>query len=75
MGATNVLESRSKRPLTRMALAAAMAEFESLADPDGKTAERFEIVQMLGWAPAPDQPKPARRGSGKVSLAQALKPR
>ena len=75
MGATNVLASRSARPLGRHALAAAMAEFESLADLDGKTAERFEIVHMLGWGPSPDQPKPARRGSGTVSLAQALKPR
>ena len=41
------------------------------ADPDGKTAERFEIVHLSGWAPSPDQPKPARRGSG-VSLTQIL---
>jgi SAM-dependent methyltransferase len=75
MGATNVLASRSARPLGRFALAAAMAAFEAEADLDGKTAERFEIIHVLGWAPSPDQPKPARRGSGKVSLAQALKPR
>jgi SAM-dependent methyltransferase len=75
MGATNVLATRSKRPLGRYALAAAMAAFEADADPDGKTAERFEIVHVLGWAPSPDQPKPARRGSGTVSLAQALKAR
>ena len=75
MGATNVLASRSGRPLSRAALAAAMAAFEAAADPDGRTSERFEIVHMLGWAPSPTQPKPARRGSGTVSLAQALKPR
>jgi SAM-dependent methyltransferase len=72
MGATNILAERSRRPLGRSALAAAIADFEA----DGeKTAERFEILHLLGWAPSPDQPKPARRGSGSVSLAQALKRR
>jgi NADH dehydrogenase [ubiquinone] 1 alpha subcomplex assembly factor 5 len=75
MGATNILRSRSKRPLSRLALAAAAAEFASKAGADGKTAERFEIVNLLAWAPSPDQPKPARRGSGTASLAAALPPR
>jgi SAM-dependent methyltransferase len=75
MGATNVLASRSRQPLGREALAAAMEDFAAHADPDGKTAERFEIIHLLGWAPAPSQPKPARRGSATVSLAEALKPR
>jgi hypothetical protein len=52
-----------------------MADFAAHADPDGKTGERFEIVYMIGWAPAPDQPKPARRGSATASLADALKPK
>jgi SAM-dependent methyltransferase len=75
MGATNVLAARSPRPLGRAAVAAALADFAAAADQDGKTAERFEIVHLLGWAPAPEQPKPARRGSASVSLAAALKPR
>jgi SAM-dependent methyltransferase len=75
MGATNVLATRSRRPLTRLGLAAAMADFAANADQDGKTAERFEIINVLGWTPAPSQPQPARRGSGSVSLAAALKPR
>jgi SAM-dependent methyltransferase len=73
MAATNVLAARSKRPLGRLGLAAAIADFASRADADGKTAERFEIVNLLGWAPAPGQPQPARRGSATVSLADALK--
>ena len=72
MGATNLLAGRSRRPLGRHGLAAAIADFE---DGDGKTTERFEILHLLGWAPSPDQPKPARRGSGTVSLAEALKAR
>ena len=75
MGATNVLAARSTRPIGRNGLAAAMADFADHADDDGKTTERFEIVHMLGWAPAPSQPQPARRGSATVSLADALKRR
>jgi SAM-dependent methyltransferase len=70
MGGTNLLAARSRRPLGRRALAAAIADFE---EGEGKTTERFEILHLLGWAPSPDQPRPARRGSGTVSLAAALK--
>jgi SAM-dependent methyltransferase len=73
MGATNILHARSTRPITRHALAAALADFEAHADADGKTVERFEIVYLTGWAPSPDQPKPARRGSATASLAEALR--
>jgi SAM-dependent methyltransferase len=72
MGATNILAARSKLPIGRHGLAAAMATFDAQADPDGKTSERFEIVYLTGWAPSPDQPQPARRGSATASLAQAL---
>jgi SAM-dependent methyltransferase len=72
MGATNILAGRSLRPLARLGLAAAIADFDSA---EGKTTERFEIVHLLGWSPSPDQPRPAPRGSATVSLAEALKPR
>jgi len=75
MGATNLLVSRSRRPIGRIGLAAATADFAAHADADGKTAERFEIVYLIGWAPAPGQPQPARRGSATASLAEALRPR
>lgn len=75
MGATNMLARRSIAPLVRVGLAAAMADFEAHADPDGKTAERFEIVYAIGWAPSPDQPRPARRGSATASLTEALRPK
>ncbi len=70
MGATNILAARSRRPLRRHGLAAAIADFATPAD---KTTERFEILHLLGWSPSPDQPKPAPRGSGTMSLAKALK--
>jgi SAM-dependent methyltransferase len=70
MAATNVL--RGRVPLARTALAAAAAVFAERADPDGRTAERFDLIFLTGWAPSPDQPKPARRGSATLSLASAL---
>jgi NADH dehydrogenase [ubiquinone] 1 alpha subcomplex assembly factor 5 len=72
MGATNILEARSRRPLGRHALAAAIADFD---EGDDKTTERFEIIHLLGWSPSPDQPRPAKRGSATISLTEALKRR
>ncbi len=62
-------------PLTRAGLARAMAAFAGMADADGRTTERFVILHGSGWRPDPSQAGPARRGSGKVSLAEALKPK
>lgn len=75
MAATNIMAARSKVPIGRLGLAAAIADFEANADADGKTAERFEILYLTGWAPSPDQPQPARRGSATASLAEALRRR
>jgi hypothetical protein len=75
MGATNALSSRSRHPIGRAGVAAAIAAFAAEADSDGKTPERFEIVYLIGWAPSPDQPRPAPRGSGTASLAAALRPK
>ena len=72
MGASNVL--RDRRPLRRDTLARLARAFAERADEDGRTAERFEIIYLTGWAPAPSQPQPARRGSATASLAAALKP-
>lgn len=62
-------------PLTREEAARIAAAFAAQADPDGRIAETFRIVHFSGWAPHPDQPKPARRGSGMASLTEALKPK
>lgn len=74
MAATNILTARARRPFGKLGLAAAVADFSEGADAKGKTAERFELLFLSGWAPSPDQPAPARRGSGTVSLAETLKP-
>lgn len=62
-------------PLTRTEAAGIAAAFAAQADADGRIAESFRLVHFSGWAPHPDQPLPARRGSGKASLAAALKPK
>ena len=73
MAATNLMPGTP--PLTRDTLARAAQAFAARADPDGRTAERFDIVYLTGWAPAETQPKPARRGSATASLADALRQR
>lgn len=70
-GWTNTLAS-SGPAIGKSGLVAAMQRFAEDADNDGKTSERFEIVYLSGWAPSPDQPKPARRGSATASLAGLL---
>lgn len=71
---TNML-SGPVPPLDRAALARAAELFQAGADADGKVGETIEIVHLLGWSPSPDQPKPARRGSGTTSLSEALRPK
>lgn len=71
IGATNLLLARDRRPFGRIGLAAATADFEE----EGGTVERFDMIHLAGWAPAPGQPAAAPRGSGSVSLADVLKPR
>jgi SAM-dependent methyltransferase len=68
--ATNVLAQR--HGVTRAWLAAAIDAFAARAGPDGRIAETLSLVTLTGWAPSPDQPQPAKRGSATTSLAAAL---
>lgn len=65
---------QERRPLSRRILAR-MSEIyqERFSDPDGRVRASFEIIWLSGWAPGPGQPKPLRPGSGKFSLADAVK--
>lgn len=62
-------------PLTREEAARIAAAFAAESDPDGRIGEQYRLVHFSGWAPHPDQPQPARRGSGTASLSEALKPK
>lgn len=51
MGATNVLNARSRKPLTREAVNAAESQFLSDAE-DGRVTEMFEILHFAAWTPS-----------------------
>lgn len=74
MAATNMLAGRSAPVFGRARLTALIEALAGHADAEGRITERFEIVYLTAWAPAPSQPKPARRGSAVQSLADALRP-
>lgn len=73
MGAGNTLARRFSGLTTPRRLAAiAEAYHHRVAGKDGRIPASFEIITLTGWAPHSSQQKPAQRGSGKVSLADAL---
>lgn len=73
MGASNSLSQRSRHPLTRGLLDRVNEIYKAnYADADGRVRATFEIIYMMGWAPHPDQPKPLRPGSGRVSLVDVF---
>lgn len=47
------------------------AEWDRRSDETGRAEETYAHVFMSGWRPSPDQPRPAKRGSG-VSLTSIL---
>lgn len=74
MGETNMLTDRSRKPLARGIFGRALDFYvERYADPDGQVRATIDIVHVMGWAPAPGQPRPKAPGSATVSLAQALR--
>ena len=48
------------------------AIFARRADEHGKVTERYAHLHLSGWAPSENQPRPAKRGSAQVSLADVL---
>jgi SAM-dependent methyltransferase len=50
MGATNILDSRARRPLSRQACAAAEVTFRARGD-GLRTIETFEILHFAAWTP------------------------
>jgi len=68
-GEANAVALRDRRVPPRALFAAALG---SLPMQDGRLPVRLRLAFMTGWAPADTQPKPLPRGSGRISLAQAL---
>ncbi len=74
MAITNLLVDQHSQPLGRARLNAIIEVLTAQTGDDGKVSEHFELIFMTGWSPGPDQPQPARRGSGARSLASVLPP-
>jgi NADH dehydrogenase [ubiquinone] 1 alpha subcomplex assembly factor 5 len=73
MAESNYLSARYKSITpSRLFFEAARIYQESYAEPEGRVVASFEIIFLIGWAPHESQQKPARRGSGQVSLAEIL---
>lgn len=74
MGETNANRARRSSLTRRETLFAAAEEYRNMfGTPDGRVRATFQVLYLTGWSPHESQQKPARRGSGTVSLAQALK--
>ncbi|GAA5861531.1 hypothetical protein JCM1840_005401 [Sporobolomyces johnsonii] len=72
MGEGNAVVNRRKRlsPETVMAAGEIYKELHGLED--GSIPATFQIMHMIGWKPSPNQPKPAKRGSGTTNLADVI---
>jgi NADH dehydrogenase [ubiquinone] 1 alpha subcomplex assembly factor 5 len=68
-GETNALKLRDRRIPSRALFPSALA---ALPMQNERTRIRLRVAYLTGWAPAPGQPKPLARGSGKISLTEAL---
>lgn len=73
-GGTNILKDKIS-VLPKGIYQRAQKIFSTRSENDGKTVEKIEIVYFCGWAPHPDQPQPAKRGSGNISLKTQLERR
>ena len=71
-GFTNVLAERSRQPLRRDTLAAALAHYAQAHGDGGRLTATFETVFLTGWSPHESQQQPLRPGSAKSRLAEAL---
>ncbi|KAI9466971.1 S-adenosyl-L-methionine-dependent methyltransferase [Lactarius psammicola] len=72
MGENNAIIGR-RHLLRRDTLAAASAIYKELhGEEDGTLPATFQVIYMIGWKPAPHQPEPLERGSGKTSLKKVL---
>lgn len=73
MGESNALLERRKGPLKRWTLVRACEIYrERFGDADGRVPATFDMLFLSAWKPHESQPKPLRRGSGRIDLAQAL---
>jgi len=72
MGESNAIIGR-RNYIHRDTLAAASAIYKELhGNEDGTIPATFQVIFMIGWKPAPNQPKPLERGTGETNLKDIL---
>jgi len=72
MGESNAIIGR-RHFLHRDTLAAASAIYQELhGNGDGTVPATFQVIYMIGWKPAPTQPKPLERGTAETNLKEVL---
>ena len=69
-GEGNAVALRDRRVPGREMFPMALA---GMAAEGGRVTATLRLAMLTGWAPAASQPKPLARGSGRVSLADALR--
>jgi SAM-dependent methyltransferase len=73
MGETNILyEQRAGFSSRKMLFRAAELYHQRYAGDDGTVPVTVELVFLTAWTPHESQQKPARRGSGQVSMTEIL---
>lgn len=73
MGEGNSLhDCHKKMSSSRLFFKAAQYYQDHFKDKDGRVDATYEILFVIGWAPHDSQQKPAKRGSGQVSLSEIL---
>jgi NADH dehydrogenase [ubiquinone] 1 alpha subcomplex assembly factor 5 len=71
VGGSNIMNG-SVAAIGRNVYKRIQSTFAAKAGADGKFIESVTILYLCAWAPHPDQPKPAKRGSGQASLSTTL---
>ncbi|TCD63880.1 hypothetical protein EIP91_004820 [Steccherinum ochraceum] len=72
MGESNAVVGR-RHFIHRDTLAAASAIYKELhGNEDGTIPATFQVIFVIGWKPAPNQPKPLERGSAQTNLKDVL---
>lgn len=72
-GESNALSAQRLHFTPRQLFVHAAARYQQdYADSEGRIPATVELITLTGWKPAATQQQPAKRGSGKVSLVNAL---
>lgn len=72
LGAVNMLNARSRRYLPWQFFVDLASRYAQQFRDGASITATLELISLTGWKPAANQQQPAKRGSGKISLTQAL---